>query len=80
MPQVRENARSRGNITRPVQPLDVTQNPRDPLAPGQFGNAVNLPPAELEESKRRWTEGSFNVLANERIPLDRALPDARPPG
>uniref|UniRef100_A0A8C4PXR3 Polypeptide N-acetylgalactosaminyltransferase n=1 Tax=Eptatretus burgeri TaxID=7764 RepID=A0A8C4PXR3_EPTBU len=80
MPQVRVNAMSRGNTTRPVQLLDVTQNPRDPLAPGQFGNAVNLSPAELEESKRRWTEGSFNVLANERIPLDRALPEARPPG
>uniref|UniRef100_UPI00358DE87D polypeptide N-acetylgalactosaminyltransferase 1-like isoform X1 n=2 Tax=Myxine glutinosa TaxID=7769 RepID=UPI00358DE87D len=80
MPQVGAHARSRGNVTRPVQLLDVTQNPRDPLAPGQFGKAVKLPPAELDESKRRWVEGFFNVLANEHIPLDRALPDARPPG
>lgn len=58
--------------------LDVTLRPRDAQAPGQFGQAAQVPPEMLEESKRRWPEGHFNVFLSEQIPVDRAVPDTRP--
>uniref|UniRef100_A0A8C1YKW0 Polypeptide N-acetylgalactosaminyltransferase 5 n=1 Tax=Cyprinus carpio TaxID=7962 RepID=A0A8C1YKW0_CYPCA len=31
-----------------------------------------------QESRRRWSEGFFNVFLSEQIPIDRAIPDTRP--
>ncbi|KAI5618606.1 polypeptide N-acetylgalactosaminyltransferase 5, partial [Silurus asotus] len=61
-----------------VMNLDVTLKPRDTHAPGQFGWAAEVPLDDLEESKRRWSEGYFNVFLSDRIPVDRAIPDTRP--
>ncbi|XP_062861787.1 polypeptide N-acetylgalactosaminyltransferase 5 [Trichomycterus rosablanca] len=62
-----------------VMSLDMTLKPRDAHAPGQFGQAAEVPPDMLEESRRRWPEGHFNVFLSEQIPVDRAIPDTRPP-
>ncbi|MCI4378703.1 hypothetical protein PGIGA_G00218880 [Pangasianodon gigas] len=62
-----------------VMNLDVTHKPRDSRALGQFGWAAEVPLDDLEESRRRWSEGYFNVFLSEQIPVDRAIPDTRPP-
>lgn len=61
-----------------VKVLDVTDRPRDPHAVGQFGQPARVPRDEELESKRRWSEGYFNVFLSEQIPIDRAIPDTRP--
>lgn len=70
--------RKQGGL-RKVMNLDVTLKPRDARAPGQFGWAADVPLDDLDESRRRWTEGYFNVFLSEQIPVDRAVPDTRPP-
>ncbi|XP_043847268.1 polypeptide N-acetylgalactosaminyltransferase 5 [Dromiciops gliroides] len=60
--------------------IDVTLSPRNPKAPGQFGNPVVVPPGKDKEAKRRWKEGNFNVYLSDLIPLDRAIEDTRPTG
>lgn len=62
-----------------VMSLDVTLKPRDTRALGQFGWAAEVPLDDLQESRRRWSEGYFNVFLSEQIPVDRAIPDTRPP-
>ncbi|KAL7882074.1 hypothetical protein AOLI_G00089230 [Acnodon oligacanthus] len=62
-----------------VMALDVTDRPRDVRAIGQFGQAAVVPLDKQEESRRRWSEGYFNVFLSEQIPVDRAIPDTRPP-
>uniref|UniRef100_A0AAR2LF70 Polypeptide N-acetylgalactosaminyltransferase n=1 Tax=Pygocentrus nattereri TaxID=42514 RepID=A0AAR2LF70_PYGNA len=62
-----------------VMALDVTVRPRDVRAIGQFGHAAVVPLDRQEESRRRWSEGYFNVFLSEQIPVDRAIPDTRPP-
>ncbi|XP_068936537.1 polypeptide N-acetylgalactosaminyltransferase 5 [Petaurus breviceps papuanus] len=64
----------------PVLNIDVTLSPRNPKAPGQFGNPVVVPPGKEKEVKRRWKEGNFNVYLSDLIPLDRAIDDTRPTG
>ncbi|KAM9032435.1 polypeptide N-acetylgalactosaminyltransferase 5 [Sarcophilus harrisii] len=64
----------------PVLNLDVTLSPRNPKAPGQFGNPVVVPFGKEKEVKRRWKEGNFNVYLSDLIPLDRAIDDTRPSG
>ncbi|XP_027721870.1 polypeptide N-acetylgalactosaminyltransferase 5-like isoform X2 [Vombatus ursinus] len=64
----------------PVLNIDVTLSPRNPKAPGQFGNPVIVPPGKEKEVKRRWKEGNFNVYLSDLIPLDRAIDDTRPTG
>lgn len=61
-----------------VMNLDVTLKPRDTRAVGQFGWAAEVPVDDQEESRRRWSEGYFNVFLSEQIPVDRAVPDTRP--
>nr|XP_002667267.4 polypeptide N-acetylgalactosaminyltransferase 5 [Danio rerio] len=61
-----------------VKALDVTDRPRDPHAVGQFGQPARVPKNEELESRRRWSEGFFNVFLSEQIPIDRAIPDTRP--
>uniref|UniRef100_A0A671S4S5 Polypeptide N-acetylgalactosaminyltransferase n=1 Tax=Sinocyclocheilus anshuiensis TaxID=1608454 RepID=A0A671S4S5_9TELE len=61
-----------------VMALDVTDRPRDPRAVGQFGQPASVPRDKELESRRRWSEGFFNVFLSEQIPIDRAIPDTRP--
>ncbi|KAK7168663.1 hypothetical protein R3I93_004852 [Phoxinus phoxinus] len=61
-----------------VMTLDATDLPRDPRAVGQFGQAASVPRDKELESRRRWSEGYFNVFLSEQIPIDRAIPDTRP--
>lgn len=61
-----------------VMALDVTDMPRDPQAVGQFGQPARVPRDKEMESRRRWSEGYFNVFLSEQIPIDRAIPDTRP--
>ncbi|XP_010217807.1 PREDICTED: polypeptide N-acetylgalactosaminyltransferase 5 [Tinamus guttatus] len=70
----------RGLGTHRVLAMDVTLAPRDPRAPGQFGNAVAIPAEKQEEAKSRWKEGNFNVYLSDLIPVDRAIADTRPVG
>ncbi|NXD15117.1 GALT5 acetylgalactosaminyltransferase, partial [Nothocercus nigrocapillus] len=66
--------------THRVLAMDVTLAPRDPHAPGQFGDAVAVPAENQEEAKSRWKEGNFNVYLSDLIPVDRAIADTRPTG
>lgn len=61
-----------------VMALDATDRPRDPVAVGQFGQPARVPRDKELESRRRWSEGFFNVFLSEQIPIDRAVPDTRP--
>ncbi|XP_051761891.1 polypeptide N-acetylgalactosaminyltransferase 5 isoform X1 [Ctenopharyngodon idella] len=61
-----------------VMALDVTDMPRDLQAMGQFGQPARVPRDKELESRRRWSEGYFNVFLSEQIPIDRAIPDTRP--
>ncbi|KAG1939012.1 polypeptide N-acetylgalactosaminyltransferase [Pimephales promelas] len=61
-----------------VMALDVTDLPRNPQAVGQFGQPASVPRDKELESRRRWSEGHFNVFLSEQIPIDRAIPDTRP--
>ncbi|KAK2905434.1 hypothetical protein Q8A67_007233 [Cirrhinus molitorella] len=61
-----------------VMALDVTDRPRDSRAVGQFGQPARVPRDKELESRRRWSEGFFNVYLSEQIPIDRAIPDTRP--
>lgn len=72
------NLKKQGGLHN-VKNLDVTLKPRDARALGQFGWAAEVPLDDLEESRRRWSEGYFNVFLSEQIPVDRAIPDTRPP-
>lgn len=61
-----------------IMALDVTDRPRDPRAIGQFGQPAEVPRDKELESRRRWSEGHFNVFLSDQIPVDRAIPDTRP--
>ncbi|XP_051566293.1 polypeptide N-acetylgalactosaminyltransferase 5-like [Myxocyprinus asiaticus] len=61
-----------------VMALDLTDKPRDSRAVGQFGQPASVPRDKELESRRRWSEGHFNVFLSEQIPIDRAIPDTRP--
>ncbi|XP_026861511.2 polypeptide N-acetylgalactosaminyltransferase 5 [Electrophorus electricus] len=71
--------RRRASERHKVMALDMTNRPRDMRAVGQFGQAAVVPPDRQEESWSRWSEGYFNVFLSEQIPVDRAIPDTRPP-
>ncbi|XP_052003794.1 polypeptide N-acetylgalactosaminyltransferase 5 [Xyrauchen texanus] len=61
-----------------IMALDLTDKPRDSRAVGQFGQPASVPRDKELESRRRWSEGHFNVFLSEQIPIDRAIPDTRP--
>ncbi|XP_064574332.1 polypeptide N-acetylgalactosaminyltransferase 5 isoform X2 [Zonotrichia leucophrys gambelii] len=63
-----------------VLSMDATLAPRDPRAPGQFGQPVAVPDDKQEEAKSRWKEGNFNAYLSDLIPVDRAIADTRPAG
>lgn len=44
-----------------------------------IGKAVVIPENRKEEAERRFSEQYFNVVANELMPINRAIPDARYP-
>ncbi len=46
---------------------------------GADGEPVFLRPSEDARSKRLWHVNKFNLLASDRIPLNRSLPDVRKP-
>ncbi|XP_076858663.1 polypeptide N-acetylgalactosaminyltransferase 5 [Brachyhypopomus gauderio] len=77
-PQNSTRRRRSGELHR-VMGLDMTHSPRDALAMGQFGQAAVVPLDMQEESRSRWSEGYFNVFLSEQIPVERAIPDTRPP-
>ncbi|KAJ3591907.1 hypothetical protein NHX12_007037 [Muraenolepis orangiensis] len=62
-----------------VSSLDATDAPRDPAAVGQYGNAAQVPADKTLEANSRWQEGHFNVFLSDQIPMDRGIPDTRPP-
>ncbi|KAK1166068.1 polypeptide N-acetylgalactosaminyltransferase 5 [Acipenser oxyrinchus oxyrinchus] len=66
--------------THTVLQMDVTQSPRNPNAPGQFGEPGVVPKDKEMVAKNKWKEGYFNVYLSDMIPLDRAVPDTRPSG
>ena len=45
--------------------------------PGENGKAVTLAPDEEALGKELWKNASFNVLASDKIALDRSIPDTR---
>lgn len=48
-----------------------------PNWPGENGRAVQIPHQLLEESKKRFKENQFNILASDMIALNRTVPDQR---
>lgn len=51
----------------------------DPNEPGYLGTAVIIPPEKQEESKKRFKENEFNVVASEMMSYNRTLTDGRYP-
>jgi len=45
--------------------------------PGENGKAVSLSGAKKDESKKRFKENQFNIVASDMIALNRSLPDQR---
>ncbi|MFT7808583.1 polypeptide N-acetylgalactosaminyltransferase 5 [Arapaima gigas] len=62
-----------------VMLIDMTLKPRDSRALGQFGQPAAVPQKDEREARSRWSEGHFNVFLSDQIPVDRAIPDTRPP-
>ncbi|GBN95227.1 Polypeptide N-acetylgalactosaminyltransferase 13, partial [Araneus ventricosus] len=48
--------------------------------PGEMGRAVIIPPEEEELRKEKFKLNQFNLLASDRIALNRTLPDVRAEG
>ena len=45
--------------------------------PGDMGKPVHLTAEEQAKAKELWSLNEFNMVASEKIPLDRTLPDFR---
>jgi len=45
--------------------------------PGEMGRPVNIPADEESKMKEKFKINQFNLLASERISLNRSLPDVR---
>jgi hypothetical protein len=52
-----------------------TRPPR--VGPGENGEPVTLAPEEQKIADEKWKNASFNVVASDKIALDRAIPDTR---
>ncbi|XP_041478614.1 polypeptide N-acetylgalactosaminyltransferase 1-like [Lytechinus variegatus] len=48
--------------------------------PGEMGKPVIIEPEKKAESERLWHINEFNLMASDRIALNRSLPDVRPRG
>ncbi|XP_022659187.1 polypeptide N-acetylgalactosaminyltransferase 13-like [Varroa jacobsoni] len=59
-------------------PVSFGKNPSH--WPGENGKAVQIPPEEENLRKEKFKINQFNLLASERIALNRSLPDMRLPG
>ncbi|KAG8191949.1 hypothetical protein JTE90_007744 [Oedothorax gibbosus] len=59
-------------------PVVVNSNPSH--WPGEMGRAVVIPPEEEELRKEKFKLNQFNLLASDRIALNRTLPDVRAEG
>lgn len=63
---------------RSWSPVVVNSNPSH--WPGEMGRAVIIPPEEEELRKEKFKLNQFNLLASDRIALNRTLPDVRAEG
>ncbi|XP_070566323.1 polypeptide N-acetylgalactosaminyltransferase 1-like [Ptychodera flava] len=48
--------------------------------PGEMGKPVIIEPQFKKEMEEKWKINEFNLMASERIALNRSLPDVRPKG
>ena len=48
--------------------------------PGEMGKPVHIEPENKAESDRLFKINEFNLMASDRISLNRSLPDVRPRG
>ena len=54
---------------------------RPPMdGPGEHGEAVKLSPEEQKEADRLFKKEAFNIIASDKIALDRSIRDNRDPG
>lgn len=45
--------------------------------PGEGGEAVVLSPEEQKEADRLFNKEAFNIVASDKIAMDRRIPDTR---
>jgi hypothetical protein len=57
--------------------LAAQNKKHDAYSPGQFGVPVQLSEEEQAEADRLFAKETFNVIASNKVPLDRAVPDTR---
>ena len=50
-----------------------------PEGPGEMGKGVEIPAEDKGLADSLFTRHQFNVLASDRMALNRSLPDKRPP-
>lgn len=58
---------------------DVLGATNPPSWPGEGGHAVVIPDNLQDESKKRFGENQFNILASDLIALNRSIRDQRSP-
>jgi hypothetical protein len=57
--------------------LEYQNKKHDPAAPGQGGLPVQLTKDEQREADLLFKQETFNVIASNKVPLDRSVPDTR---
>ena len=74
----RENAEDPVSIFRQERYLKHLN--RGPVTgPGEEGRAVVLPQNEQQEADKLFSKEAFNIIASDKLAMDRSVPDVRDP-
>ncbi|KAL1427989.1 hypothetical protein MTO96_000329 [Rhipicephalus appendiculatus] len=75
LPSASRSLQSPRGEFRSWMPVELGENPSD--WPGERGRGVEIGPEEEALKKEKFKLNQFNLLASDRIALNRSLPDVR---